>query len=353
VLLLLSLLIAAAPVRTQVAPGGRCERALADALRRSRAVELVTTSPELVVVLEDSTLELQRPTRERLLLRQLTQTSECRDVAVAVVLIVERFLRGIDLRAPPASVDAGTPPRKAPTPPPLPIDAGTPEPESFDAGIPEPEPEDAGVQAEEPPDAGPPPPIEVVILPVDAGPPPPPPPSGPRITRLELAASAGLDFSTAAHGLFAVDAALFIGRIRFGLLGHGGTTEATAVTIAGATRGRLETQSFGALLTGGACWGHTARLCGLAHAGARFVRGSTSGDFLFQSTTVWLIRPAFALEAQLAWLPLRSLVLFLSVAGTASPAPAEFTVEGAPDSTRRLPIFEGQLRLGAAFGVDR
>ena len=145
--LLLPMLIAAGGVRAQVAPGSRCERALSDALRRSRAVEVSESAPELRVVLRDVNdgfaLELQRPNGERLLQRELPANPQCRDVAFAIVLVVERFLRGIDLRAPPAPApqvpDAGTP-RRAP-PPSLPPDAGPRPPEPVDAGQPEPEPE--------------------------------------------------------------------------------------------------------------------------------------------------------------------------------------------------------------------
>ena len=98
--------------------------------------------------------------------------------------------------------------------------------------------------------------------------------------------------------------------------------------------------------------GATLRGCGSVHAGARFFRGSTSGDLLFQSATVLQVRPALALEAQLGFLPWRSLIVTLALAFVLTAPQAEFTVEGAPGATRASPILEGQLRLGAGLGAD-
>jgi len=351
-----ALLLAAAPA-AQVAPDAKCGRALGDALRRSRAVELVASSPELLVELREAgerlTLSLARATGERLLERSLDATPECRDVAFAAVLIIERFLRGIELQAPPPDAGAPAPaPRRIRAPV---IDAGLPEPEPLlepDAGAPHPVPlpyegrGDAGIDAGE---------VELprrpVVLPFDAG--AAPPPAGPRITRVELGASGGVDFSTSAHGLFAAEVAAFIGPVRMGLQAQASTPESSPVVISNVERGRLETQALGALLGGGYCLGATFRLCLHVQAGARFIRGSTAGDLLFQNATVWLVRPAFGLEAQLAWLPLRALALWLALGGISSPVPAEFTVEGAPAATRRSPTFEGQLRFGVGLGVDR
>ncbi len=357
-----ALLLAATPA-AQVAPDARCSRALGDALRRSRAVELVATAPELLVDLRDAgprlTLELRRPTGERLLERSLDANPECRDVAFAAVLIIERFLRGIDLQAvPDAGVPAPIARRPPPRPPPPLFDAGVPEEvppepdETFDAGPPHPVPlpyegrGDAGFDAGEA--EAPRRPIAVASF--DAG---PPPPSGPRLTRVELGASGGVDFSSAAHGLFAVELTGFAGPARVDVQAQLSTPESSPVVIASTERGRVETLALAALAGGGACFTGAVRLCAAAHAGARFFRGTTSGDFVFQSTTVWLVRPTFGLEAQLAWLPLRALVLWLSAGGLVNPIAAEFTVEGAPAATRRSPTFEGQLRIGVGWGVDR
>jgi hypothetical protein len=348
----LPLLAAAAAPRAVVASDARCGAELSRALERSRAVELGAGEPELRISLRESTLTVARlPGGEVLLSRELGGQAGCREVAFAAVVVIERFLHGIELRPLPP-LDAGAPPRARAKPLPARA-AGAAEP--IDAGAPEVEPEpDAGVDVAVA--------VEVEVSAAPAEPPPPPPrqpaigvspaPKAPLLTRIEVGVSGGLTFATTAQGLIALDASLFLRRFRVGALVHGGTSDRSPVVIGGLARGAIETQTFGAMLTAGACANLRVRACGALEGGAHLVRGSISGDLLFQGATGLQVRPAFGLRADVGWAPWRSLVLFVALSGVWSPTPAEFTIQGAPESTHKLPIFEGQLRLGAGWGLE-
>ena len=95
------------------------------------------------------------------------------------------------------------------------------------------------------------------------------------------------------------------------------------------------------------------RLCGGLVGGAHLETGATSGLYLYSSSNRLLARPAFGLDAQLAWLPIRSLVIGLGITGLVLPLAASWEIQGLTNASRSLPLFEGLIRLSFAFGANR
>jgi hypothetical protein len=180
-----------------------------------------------------------------------------------------------------------------------------------------------------------------------------------RLTRWEISAS-GLGWfapSAIRPGLDA-EASIFLAEnwrisAQFAL---GTSDSATIIDEGNHRRGTLSTQPFLALAGASYCRRAAADLlrgCGGIVAGAHLATATAQGDFVFQSTSRWLVRPSFGLEAQLAWLPIQYFALSLALTGAVNPVAGAFEVEGVPTAQTSLPLFEGLLRLSIAFGANR
>ena len=176
-----------------------------------------------------------------------------------------------------------------------------------------------------------------------------------RATRFELSAGAAawVPALTVVRPAIVLDAAVHLAPAwRVGLFGAFSFEERHPVTVDGVDRGTLTTQAFLADVSGARCLGTTWRFCGGVLAGVRFARGSSQGDFLFHTGSLWLLRPSVGLSATLAVIPLRAVLVSLDLAGLVNPVPAEFTVTGIPSASQPFPVVEGLLRLSLGWGVD-
>ncbi len=188
-----------------------------------------------------------------------------------------------------------------------------------------------------------------------------------RVTRWEITAGGGgwLTDNTALRPGFEATAALFVSeRLRIGLQFALSTYDTTTIPSesVGVDRGHLITQPFLGALNLAYCHdeltGAHLRLCGGLVGGVHFESGTTDGAFVFGKQASWIPRPAFGLEAELGWLPVRAFVVSLSLVGLVLPTQLKGsgfvgTWEVKALATKSLPLFEGLLRLSIGFGANR
>ncbi|MBK7861083.1 MAG: hypothetical protein IPJ65_21235 [Archangiaceae bacterium] len=346
-----------------------------------------------------------------LLERSLPGGQECRGLAEAAALIVERFAR--QLSAPSlAPKEPGkpkevppreTPPRETPpreTPPPPPRE--TPPPREVRP------PALRGVRATPPPVAPPPPgppPAAPPLVEAPAAPTPSPqpsPPPGEREGTLELidrvgaqpsatappaapaAVAAPAPAASASRSTFSLDlkvthwdagaellglygigdrfrpalavvaSALINDRWRVGLRGWASLPETDAVQINAVTRGTITAEHFLATARAGPCFrfGTRWRLCAEASAGARFTWATAQGVYLYRETTGWLASPALGASAQLTFRPVRWLELSLTPGASFSLLPRQFQIDDTLQRARLSPV-DLFVALSVAVAGDR
>ncbi len=446
---LLPAIAAAQNVRVRVAPldGSepcRADRALVVQLGSIAGIELTEKNSDFDAVLERDAanwkVSLRKTDGDIALRRSLSAAKECADVSFAAALVIERFVRALDLKvelpnlrsradraheinagAPrpdggtvvrtdtgnllpdPADLkDAGAPSARNAARPAVTsaaadagsrtiertaaaadagsdvldraetrVDAGTASTDRPDGGSPSARGEDGPVTIDRTdvavsatrPDAGPP---DAVVSAIGRTREPPAPPNGPPavrtppiFTRVELAAGGGiwLNDLTLARPAFDASVGVFVWkRLRIAAQFALASTESVVIPGDGTTRrGDLTTQPFLAALDVGVCFfPNVFRVCGSAVGGTHFESATARGAFVFNDQTRWLARPTFGLDLQLAWLPVRALVLSLSGAALYTPGNTVWSVQGLePEFGKSFPHFEGLLRVTVGFGADR